>query len=80
MSWAKGIKLRSLLSARHDEAGSRRLPFVFILTGDAGLQVMQVVSRALCMSCGLKEGALVATKHVQLSAAAHNAKEGGRTA
>jgi hypothetical protein len=41
---------------------------------------MKVVYCALCMGCGLKDRALVATKHVQLSAAAHNAKEGGRTA
>jgi hypothetical protein len=41
---------------------------------------MQVVNCALCMSCGLKDGALVATKHVQLSAAAHNAKEGDQIA
>jgi len=49
------------------EAGSRRLPFVAIVDGDAGLQVMQVVNRALRMGRGLKDGALVATKHVQPS-------------
>ncbi len=43
--------------------GSGRLSFVLILTGDAGLQVMQADSCALCMGCGLKGGALVATKH-----------------
>ncbi len=70
--WRISLLRQSSLSRTlcRKESGSRRLPFVYVFTfpiDDAGLQVMQVVNRALRMGRRLKDGALVATKHVQPS-------------
>ncbi|WP_240579693.1 hypothetical protein [Ochrobactrum sp. A-1] len=41
---------------------------------------MQIGNGTLCMGCRLKNRPFVVVQDLELSAAAHNAKEGGRTA
>lgn len=45
-----------------------------------GLQAVQIGDGAFGVSGGLEDGALVVLQDLQLSAATHNAKEGGQIA